>query len=75
MHLLLQIKNIFKKILRCSARLTESTVGNIFILFLNICNDIAFNKTIAIKTVVLYGNSEKAVPDPGTLRNLPATIY
>ena len=54
---------------------TKSTFGDIFILFLNICRDIAFNKAVAIGKVVLYENSIKTIADTSTLLNLPAAVY
>ena len=77
LHLSLQIKHVFFKISKtcgiCETRLFKklvgSTVADIFILFRNICNDVAFNRAILIKTVVLYENPEKAITVLVTLLN------
>ena len=66
MHLSLQIKCIFFKICKFSARCTGSNWGDFFILFLNILKDIAFNTAITIKKVFLYESSEKIIADPVT---------
>ena len=52
-----------------------STVGYIFILLWNICNDIPFNRATSIKMAALYENSEKTIADHAALLNLLATIY
>ena len=57
-------------------RVPQSTVGDIFILFWNICNDIAFNRTtIPIKKVVVNEKPDKTIVDPAALLNLPGIIY
>ena len=66
------IKHILKNICRCSVKLTEIFVGDIFILFWCISNEIAFSRAVLIKTVALY---EKANAAPAALLNLPETTY
>ena len=49
-------KGYLLKICRCSARLTREVIPlgrDIFILFRNICNDIAFNRALTIKKVIV----------------------
>lgn len=51
------LSNIFFEIYRCFTRLTGSSGGDIIILLPNICNDIAFQRSIP--KVVPYEDPEK----------------
>ena len=65
----LQINHIFLKSADVLRNFCEVLVEiDIFILFWNICNDIAFNGTLPIKKVILYGN--RTIP-PSPLDNYP----
>ena len=65
----------FKENCRFSVSLTRTSIRNIFILFWNICTDIAFSRSLPLKTVIQYANPEKAIVDATILLNLPATVY
>ena len=62
LYVFMQIRHIFLKISKCSAKHTEIIVGDILIFILNFSNDIALIKAILIKRLVYMKTLEKQLP-------------